>query len=80
MESICHDTLMASSTSLLPLASQPAVEEKPPPSPVPPESGGPRGGGDGGRSPDYFANVGDAIRTLREDIPKLFDKDLNCES
>jgi len=29
------------------------------------------------RSPDYFAQVGDAIRTLREDIPSLFDKELN---
>eukprot|EP00195_Chlamydomonas_chlamydogama_P005006 CAMPEP_0202904860 /NCGR_PEP_ID=MMETSP1392-20130828/31471_1 /ASSEMBLY_ACC=CAM_ASM_000868 /TAXON_ID=225041 /ORGANISM="Chlamydomonas chlamydogama, Strain SAG 11-48b" /LENGTH=259 /DNA_ID=CAMNT_0049592705 /DNA_START=341 /DNA_END=1120 /DNA_ORIENTATION=- len=26
---------------------------------------------------DYFANVGDAIRTLREDIPELFERDLN---
>jgi hypothetical protein len=31
------------------------------------------------KSPDYYANVGDAIRTLREDIPLLFAKDLNCE-
>lgn len=31
------------------------------------------------RSPDYYANVGDAIRTLREDIPQLFDRELNCE-
>lgn len=29
------------------------------------------------RSPDYFANVGDAIRTLREDIPELFQRELN---
>ncbi|GBF90147.1 hypothetical protein Rsub_03280 [Raphidocelis subcapitata] len=36
------------------------------------------GGGDGReRSPDYYANVGDAIRTLREDIPLLFDRELN---
>lgn len=28
---------------------------------------------------DYYANVGDAIRTLREDIPLLFVKDLNYE-
>jgi hypothetical protein len=28
---------------------------------------------------DYYANVGDAIRTLREDIPALFVKDLNCK-
>jgi hypothetical protein len=32
------------------------------------------------RSDDYFANVGDAIRSLREDIPLLFQRDLNCES
>jgi hypothetical protein len=31
------------------------------------------------RSPDYYANVGDAIRTLREDIPLLFERELNCE-
>jgi hypothetical protein len=31
------------------------------------------------KSPDYYANVGDAIRTLREDIPKLFEEDLNCK-
>ncbi|KAL4452393.1 hypothetical protein ABPG75_008055 [Micractinium tetrahymenae] len=36
--------------------------------------------GGGGRDPDqqdFFANVGDAIRTLREDYPLLFVKDLN---
>jgi hypothetical protein len=27
---------------------------------------------------DFYANVGDAIRTLREDIPLLFVKELNC--
>jgi hypothetical protein len=31
------------------------------------------------RTPDYFANVGDAIRTLREEIPLLFQRDLNCK-
>jgi hypothetical protein len=31
------------------------------------------------RDKDFFANVGDAIRTLREDYPLLFAKDLNCE-
>jgi hypothetical protein len=36
--------------------------------------------GSGEKSPDYYANVGDAIRTLREDIPRLFEQDLNCES
>lgn len=35
--------------------------------------------GPGEKSPDYYANVGDAIRTLREDIPRLFEQDLNCE-
>jgi hypothetical protein len=30
------------------------------------------------RTPDYYANVGDAIRTLREDIPQLFSRELNC--
>ena len=27
---------------------------------------------------DFYANVGDAIRTLREDIPRLFMRDLAC--
>lgn len=35
--------------------------------------------GSGEKSPDYYANVGDAIRTLREDIPSMFQQDLNCE-
>jgi hypothetical protein len=30
------------------------------------------------RSPDFYANVGDAIRTLRDDVPLLFERDLNC--
>ncbi|KAG1664614.1 hypothetical protein FOA52_004489 [Chlamydomonas sp. UWO 241] len=53
-------------------------------------SGRATGGGSGGppgpnsNEPDkdrleYFANVGDAIRTLREDIPKLFERDINYE-
>lgn len=27
---------------------------------------------------DYYANMGDALRTLRDDIPHIFKKDLNC--
>ncbi len=42
-------------------------------------SGGPGGGGRDPDQQDFFANVGDAIRTLREDYPLLFVKDLNCE-
>lgn len=30
------------------------------------------------RHDDFYANVGDAIRTLRDDIPDLFRDDLNC--
>ena len=30
------------------------------------------------RDKDFFANVGDAIRTLRDDYPLLFAKDLDC--
>lgn len=30
------------------------------------------------KCPDYYANVGDAIRTLREDVPALFERELNC--
>jgi hypothetical protein len=32
------------------------------------------------RHDDFYANVGDAIRTLRDDIPDLFGEDLNCAS
>lgn len=35
--------------------------------------------GPGEKSPDYYANVGDAIRTLREDVPRLFEQDLNYD-
>jgi len=50
-----------------------------------PSEQGYRGGGSGGdneerHKQDFFANLGDAIRTLREDIPDLFSRDLNCES
>ena len=43
------------------------------------------GSGGGGRKrpdkdPDFYANVGSAIRTLREDIPLLFQKDLDCKA
>ena len=31
------------------------------------------------KHPDFYANVGNAIRTLREDIPLLFAKDLDCK-
>eukprot|EP00775_Hariotina_reticulata_P003636 gene3636-3897_t len=31
------------------------------------------------KSSDYYANVGDAIRTLREDIPLLFERELNYD-
>ena len=31
------------------------------------------------KHPDYYANVGDAIRTLREDLPQMFNKDLNYD-
>lgn len=31
------------------------------------------------RSADYFAQVGDVIRALREDVPNLIDKSPDCE-
>jgi hypothetical protein len=31
------------------------------------------------KCPDYYANVGDAIRTLRDDIPHLFERELNYD-
>jgi hypothetical protein len=30
------------------------------------------------RHDDFYANVGDAIRTLRDDVPTLFKSDINC--
>lgn len=31
------------------------------------------------KCPDYYANVGDAIRTLRDDVPALFERELNFD-
>jgi len=56
--------------------------------PPPPERGGGNKDNDGParspskapfgqKAPDYYANVGDAIRTLREDVPRLFERDLD---
>lgn len=36
------------------------------------------GGGGGGKDDDFYVNAGVAIRTLREDIPQLFQQDLDC--
>lgn len=36
------------------------------------------GGGGGGKDDDFYVNAGVAIRTLREDIPLLFQQDLDC--
>lgn len=36
------------------------------------------GGGNGGKDDDFYVNAGVAIRTLREDIPNLFQEDLDC--
>lgn len=41
---------------------------------------GSRERGNGGKSDDYYANVGYAIRTLREDIPLLFMRNCNCKT
>ena len=44
--------------------------------------GGPGPGGGPGKDPkadDFYANVGQAIRTLREEIPTLFQRDLSCK-
>lgn len=42
--------------------------------PPPPQPDNPRQ-----KAPDYYANVGDCIRTLREDIPILFDHDITYD-
>lgn len=38
------------------------------------------GGPQNDRSPDFYANVGSAIRTLRDETPALFQRDLTCAS
>lgn len=43
-------------------------------------SRGAGGGNNGnGKDPDFYLNAGLAIRVLREDIPALFQEDLDCE-
>lgn len=44
----------------------------------PPRS--PKTSGPGGKDDEFYANVGNAIRTLREEIPLLFQQDFTCES
>ena len=46
---------------------------------APPKTPGSAGPG-GGKDDDFYANVGFAIRTLREEIPQLFYQDFTCES
>lgn len=41
-----------------------------------PKSDGPGGQKDG----EFYANVGNAIRTLRQEIPTLFQQDFTCEA
>lgn len=43
----------------------------------PPRS--PKASGPGGKDDEFYANVGNAIRTLREEIPQLFQHDFTCE-
>lgn len=45
----------------------------------PPRSSQTSGGGNG-KNEDFYANVGNAIRTLREEIPLLFQRDFTCEN
>mmetsp|Transcript_20782 Transcript_20782/g.35526 ORF Transcript_20782/g.35526 Transcript_20782/m.35526 type:complete len:448 (+) Transcript_20782:88-1431(+) len=65
--SSCPTTLMPQSPQLVHRAS----------SPPPPTEERTQKNRNSERTPDYFANVGDCIRTLREDVPQLFSKDLN---
>ena len=45
---------------------------------APPKS--PANAGPGGsKDDDFYANVGNAIRTLRAEIPRLFQQDFTCE-
>lgn len=44
----------------------------------PPRSSQTPGGGNG-KNDDFYANVGNAIRTLREEIPLLFQQDFTCK-
>ena len=46
---------------------------------APPKTPGSAGPG-GPKDDDFYANVGYAIRTLREEIPLLFQQDFTCEA
>ena len=37
-------------------------------------------GNDPKKREEFYANIGDAIRTLKKEIPQLFQKDLTCKS
>jgi hypothetical protein len=63
-----------------PLSSDVWRAVEPPAARPGPASAAPGGGGGGPRrSPDFYPNVGRAIRVLREDLPALFERDMDCE-
>eukprot|EP00983_Pelagomonas_calceolata_P114116 1160061-Pelagomonas_calceolata.AAC.1 len=66
------------------LEQQQTEQQQPQTQKTPSEQGyrggaGAGGPGNGGNQNEFFANLGDALRTLRDDIPDLFNHDLNCE-
>ncbi|KAG1674930.1 hypothetical protein FOA52_014723 [Chlamydomonas sp. UWO 241] len=71
------DAAVSNATPLSATASTPTGRVRDPP--TQPSSFSPQPGGGGDKDKDYYANVGDAIRALRADIPNLFKKDLNYE-
>ena len=56
-----------------------AVQTGVPPRPASCSGNSKGSGGNNRRHPDFYANVGTAIRTLREEIPLLFQRDLTCK-
>jgi len=64
------------------LEQQQTEQQQPQTQKTPSEQGyrggaGAGGPGNGGNQNEFFANLGDALRTLRDDIPDLFNHDLN---
>ncbi|KAF5833258.1 hypothetical protein DUNSADRAFT_10496 [Dunaliella salina] len=64
------------------LTEQEQQQQQPQTEKTPSEQGyrggtGAGGPGNGGNQNEFFANLGDALRTLRDDIPDLFNHDLN---
>ena len=67
----------AASSTMLPVQ----VNQRPAQAPPQQQQQAPRPpGNDPKKREEFYANIGDAIRTLKKEIPQLFQKDLTCKS